>query len=172
MNDFKCSGRAGSSRSKCGTRCVTLVTKPMISHQWANDLIVITTHATYPWSIVTQANQLFWRINFIHKICSKEFVSVLLWSAHKATILHYNFVVVAWSFISESPRWLLSRGRKKDAVVILKKIAKMNRKDFSIIAGDITVKADNIQFLEFTKTMLKSKTLMVRLSIIALNWYV
>jgi hypothetical protein len=91
---------------------------------------------------------------------------------HKATILHCNFVVGACSFISESPRWLLSRGRKKDAVVILQKIAKINKKDFSIIAKDITVKTDTIQFLEFTKTMLKSKTLMVRLSIIALNWYV
>ena len=161
-----------SACSKCGTHCVTLAINSMIGYKWGNDLNVNTTNGTYPWSVVTQVNQLFWRISFIHKICSKEFVSVLLWSTHKATILHYNFVVVACSFISESPRWLLSRGRKKDAVVILKKIAEMNRKDFSIIAGDITVKADNIQFLEFTKTMLRSKTLMVRLSIIALNWYV
>jgi hypothetical protein len=33
-----------SSCSTCGTRCLTLVTNPVISHEWGNDWIVITTH--------------------------------------------------------------------------------------------------------------------------------
>jgi hypothetical protein len=35
-----CSGRVGSSCSTCGTRRVTLATNPVISHEWAKNLIV------------------------------------------------------------------------------------------------------------------------------------
>ena len=41
-------------RSTCGTRRVTLVTYPVISHELGNDRIVLTTNGTYPWSFVTQ----------------------------------------------------------------------------------------------------------------------
>jgi hypothetical protein len=42
-----CSGRVSSSCSTCGTRCVTLVTILVISHEWGKDRIVITTSGTY-----------------------------------------------------------------------------------------------------------------------------
>ena len=35
-------------------RRVTISTNPAISHEWGNDLIVITTNETYPWPFVTQ----------------------------------------------------------------------------------------------------------------------
>ena len=39
--------------SICTTRCVTLDTNPMISHECGKNLFVITTNGTYPWSFVT-----------------------------------------------------------------------------------------------------------------------
>jgi hypothetical protein len=44
-----------SSCSISGTRRVTLVKTPVISHEWGKkDGIVTTTNGTYPWSSVTQ----------------------------------------------------------------------------------------------------------------------
>jgi hypothetical protein len=42
--------RVNSSCSTCSNRRVTLVTNPVISHEWGNDQIVITTNETHPWS--------------------------------------------------------------------------------------------------------------------------
>jgi hypothetical protein len=53
-NELGCSGRVGSSCSTSGTRCVNLVTNPLISHEWGKDREVFTTSGTYPWSFVTQ----------------------------------------------------------------------------------------------------------------------
>jgi hypothetical protein len=44
------SGRVSSSCSTSDTRRFTLVTKPVISHEWGKDRIVITTNGTYPGS--------------------------------------------------------------------------------------------------------------------------
>ena len=53
-NDFKCSSRISTSPSTSGTRRVTRVTNPEISHEWWKDCVVTTTHGTYTWSTVTQ----------------------------------------------------------------------------------------------------------------------
>ena len=37
-----------------GTRRVTLVTNPVISHEWGKDRKVFSTSGAYPWSFVTQ----------------------------------------------------------------------------------------------------------------------
>jgi hypothetical protein len=44
-----CSGRVGSSCSSCGTRRATLVTNPVISHEWEMNRVVLTTSGTFPW---------------------------------------------------------------------------------------------------------------------------
>ena len=49
-----CSWRVKSSCSTCGTCRVTLVTYPVICHEWGKDWIVITTNGTYTWPFVTQ----------------------------------------------------------------------------------------------------------------------
>ena len=46
----KCRSATGST---FGTRRVTLVTNPVISHEWGNGWFAITTRMTYPWSFVT-----------------------------------------------------------------------------------------------------------------------
>jgi hypothetical protein len=51
--EIRCFWRISSSCSTCGNSSVTLVTNPVISHEWGKDRIVITTNGTYPWS--------FWR---------------------------------------------------------------------------------------------------------------
>ena len=50
----RCSGRVSSSCSNSDTRCVNLVTKPVISHERGEDREVFTTSGTYPWSFVSQ----------------------------------------------------------------------------------------------------------------------
>ena len=50
----RCSGRVSSSCSTCGTGRITLVTNPVISHEWEKDRIVNTTNGIYLWSFVTQ----------------------------------------------------------------------------------------------------------------------
>jgi len=44
MDELMCSGRVNSSYSTSDTRHVTLVTNPVISHEWGKNLIVITTN--------------------------------------------------------------------------------------------------------------------------------
>jgi hypothetical protein len=52
--ELMCSGRVRSSFSTSGTRRVTLVTNPVISHEWVWNRAVITESETYPLSFVTQ----------------------------------------------------------------------------------------------------------------------
>jgi hypothetical protein len=52
--ELRCSGRISSSCSTSDTRCVNLVTNPVISHEWEKDREVFTTSGTYPWSFMTQ----------------------------------------------------------------------------------------------------------------------
>jgi hypothetical protein len=48
-----CSGRVISSCSTSGTRCVNLVTNPVISHQWGKDRGMLTTgDSNYPFGIL------------------------------------------------------------------------------------------------------------------------
>ena len=53
-DELGCCGRVSSSCSTGGTRCVTLVAKPVIGHEWGEDREVFTTYGTYQWSFVTQ----------------------------------------------------------------------------------------------------------------------
>jgi hypothetical protein len=55
--DLGCSGTISSSCSTIGTRRITLVTNPVVIHEWGYGLIVITINRTYTWSFVTQIPQ-------------------------------------------------------------------------------------------------------------------
>ena len=48
--DRQYNGKKSSSCSTHDTRRVTLITNPVISHEWGKEWIVITTSVTYPWS--------------------------------------------------------------------------------------------------------------------------
>ena len=52
--ELKCSGGESSSCSTSGTRRVSLVTNPVISHERAKIRKVYMKSGTYPWSFVTQ----------------------------------------------------------------------------------------------------------------------
>jgi len=45
-------GRVNSSCSTSDTRRVTLVTNPVLSHEWRKDWKVLATSRTYPWSCI------------------------------------------------------------------------------------------------------------------------
>ena len=45
--EVMCCGRVSSSYSTRGTRRVTLVTIPVINHEWGKRRIVMTTHGTH-----------------------------------------------------------------------------------------------------------------------------
>jgi hypothetical protein len=49
-----CSGKVSSFCCTSDTRCVNLVTNPMIGYERGKDREVLTTGGTYPWSFVTQ----------------------------------------------------------------------------------------------------------------------
>jgi len=51
--EFKCSGWMGGSFSTFGTRCVTLVTNPVIRDDLGK-VRIVTTNRTNPWTFVTQ----------------------------------------------------------------------------------------------------------------------
>ena len=53
-DEFRCSGKLGSSCYTSDTCRVTLVTNPVISHEWGKDQGVFMTSGAYPWSFVTR----------------------------------------------------------------------------------------------------------------------
>jgi hypothetical protein len=44
------------------------------------------------------------------------------------TVLPMALVFLGWKFVPESPRWLLTRGRKDEAATVLKEIARINNR--------------------------------------------
>lgn len=87
--------------------------------------------------------------------------------------ISYDYKYYIFSFVPESPRWLLSRDKKREAFAILNKIAETNGNKMVILEDDIKVDKENTSsFLYFIRTMSKSKQLMLRLVVTAFNWYV
>ena len=74
-----------------------------------------------------------------------------------------------YSIIPESPRWLLSNGRRKEALVIVRKLVKRNGKKIS---------EDELNTLESeTETargkiwqLFSTKTVAFRTTVICINW--
>ena len=94
-------------------------------------------------------------------------------SHYYTIILQYIILLFFISFISESPRWLLSRGRTKEAIEILEKMARFNGKIVHISPDDIIMKDfHRASFKDFITDMVKCKRLMCRLSVVSFNWYV
>ena len=52
--ELRCSGKVNSTCSTNGTLRDHLVTNPVIGREWEEDLEVLTTSGTNPWSFVTQ----------------------------------------------------------------------------------------------------------------------
>ncbi|XP_067675131.1 organic cation transporter protein-like [Haliotis asinina] len=75
-----------------------------------------------------------------------------------------------WWLIPESPRWLLSRGRKAEAEVIIQKAAKINGVELpASMLAELTVdEGDRGKFTQlFTSRVIRNRTL-----IIFFNWFV
>ncbi|XP_076106169.1 organic cation transporter protein-like [Mytilus galloprovincialis] len=82
------------------------------------------------------------------------------------------FALVVIFFLDESPRWLISRGKMEKAMQSLKTIAKVNNMTLSLSVKDITIKDERTAtFTQFLKELIKSKSLLWRLTIVSLNWF-
>lgn len=74
-------------------------------------------------------------------------------------------------FIPESPRWLLSNGRKNEARDILRKLAKRNGKELTEMTLNLLESEDKSSSGKIWQ-LLSTKTLAVRTAVICFNWIV
>jgi MFS transporter, OCT family, solute carrier family 22 (organic cation transporter), member 4/5 len=109
------------------------------------------------------------------------------------TLLMFSFMFYFW-LVPESPRWLITKNRSNDAYKIFKRIARSNKKTIenlneleelnltnnnnnkknenstSNIAANENDKQSTFSIIETLKIFFKSKKLMIRSSVILLNW--
>jgi MFS transporter, OCT family, solute carrier family 22 (organic cation transporter), member 4/5 len=106
------------------------------------------------------------------------------------TLLMFSFMFYFW-LVPESPRWLITKNRSNDAYKIFKRIARSNKKvienlneieelnltgnnknenSASNIAANENDKQSTFSIIETLKIFFKSKKLMIRSSVILLNW--
>lgn len=83
------------------------------------------------------------------------------------------FFTLYYSFITESPRWLLAKGRTKEAMTILQKVAKMNKRKLDLDADEIKMHEEQSEpFMKSLKSLLSSCLLIRRLLVLAFCLYV
>lgn len=94
------------------------------------------------------------------------------------TVLPMLILFVGWKFVPESPRWLLTRGRKDEAAAIIREIARVNgnpepmnldqrlQKIVSLIAQE-----KNYGYISlFSRRRLAKKTLLMTVALVASNF--
>ncbi|XP_037870853.1 organic cation transporter protein [Bombyx mori] len=98
---------------------------------------------------------------------------VQYWRTFLRVIYAPSLLFIFYSFlIDESPRWLLTKGRKEEAVKTLQNAAKKNKIEIDITALDKMVYEDEkeMALTELLKTTFASKTLLLRFFVCTTWW--
>lgn len=97
----------------------------------------------------------------------RDWETLIIVVAVPITVCFFIFVLV-----TESPRWLLVKGRTDEAMTILCKIAKYNKTVINFNPQDINVKEENrVSILQGMKLVMKSKQMIKRFAILFFNWF-
>ena len=88
--------------------------------------------------------------------------------AYKTSIVYPCFIIF-YSIVPESPRWLLSNGKREEAEQIIKKLAKRNGK---IVTDEMlsSLEADKHRSKGRLWQLFSTKTLAFRTIVIFINW--
>lgn len=80
---------------------------------------------------------------------------------------YHSVHLVFFSFLPESPRWLIANGRKDEAMKILEHVAKVNGKTLPKAADDIYIEKHTFKDI---LPIMKNRTLVLRWLTIIFMW--
>lgn len=77
-----------------------------------------------------------------------------------------------WFLLPESARWLLSKGKTKEALKIIEKIAKENKKEFKPESFELeTNEEETVGFKDSILPVLRSRPLVLRWMVLTFSWF-
>lgn len=76
-----------------------------------------------------------------------------------------------WFLLPESARWLLSKGKTKEALKIVETIAKDNKKEIKTDLLELETNDENVGFRDAILPVLRSRPLVIRWMVLTFSWF-